>query len=328
MSGKDQGEGAPIMRGSPLAGALDSFAVPDLLAGFADKVLAAAEVRPAPLPELRRSGGGGARGWRLGRRIAIGVVGFGALASAAAATGMLERVGLPVPSPEKVWASIAGKEKVPAAAPVPATPPPPDPAPAALAEVRIEGPIDTPEELGEAFRRIDEVRQGRIEARRLRIEERIAAEKARRAAAGLPLPTAEEEAQVRARIEEARSRRQGLLDERIAARREELRQRVENGEALTPEDIIRPLRDDARALKRRERLEQLRAMSPDERREALRQLPPEQRPALVEAWRQRREQRLAPGTAAPAPETGSDLQQAEPVPEPSDPATLPPDPQG
>ncbi|OBV11885.1 hypothetical protein [Erythrobacter dokdonensis] len=300
MSVNEQGEGEPVARGSPLAGALDAFAVPNLPPEFADKVLAAAQARDpatlAPLPPLRRSGGGGARGWRLGRRIAIGVVGFGALASAAAATGMLERVGLPVPSPEKVWASITGKEKVPATAaatsPDPASAPPADPAPAALAPVRIVGPIDTPEELGEAFRRIDEVRQGRVEARRLRIEERIAAEKERRAAAGLPLPTPEEEARVRARIEEVRSRREGLLDERIEARREELRQRVEAGEALTREDIVRPMRDDAQMPERRERLERLRQMSPEQRREAFRQLPPEQRRELMEAWRKRREERL------------------------------------
>jgi hypothetical protein len=116
MSVNENDQDAPIARGSPLARALDDFAVPELPAGFADKVLAAAQARPAPLPELRRSGGGGARGWRLGRRIALGAVGFGALATAAAATGLLERVGVPVPAPEKVWASITGKETVPAVA--------------------------------------------------------------------------------------------------------------------------------------------------------------------------------------------------------------------
>lgn len=328
MSASEPGQGAPIAPGDPLARALDGFAVPDLPPGFADRVLAAAEVRSAapPLPELRRSGAGRAHGWRLGRRIAIGMVGFGALATAAAATGLLERVGLPVPSADKVWASVTGKDTAtaPAVAAAPVAPPPPDPAPAALAPVRIEGAIDTPEELAEAFRRIDEVRQGRMEAHRQIIDQRIAREKERRAAAGLPLPTPEEEARIRQRIEDARTRREGLMAERIEVRREELRERVENGEALTREDIIRPIREDARALERRARIERLRRMSPEERREVLRRMPPEQRRELMEAWRRQREQR--PGGEA-APDAAVPAEQADPslsgtaTPEPTPEAT-------
>lgn len=318
----DKDRGGPIVPGSPLARALDDYAVPTLSAGFADRVLAAAEAQPAaslaPLPELRRSGGG--RGWRLGRRIAIGAIGFGALATAAAATGLLDRFDLPaVPSPEKVWASITGKQTVPVPAAAPVVPPPADPAPAPLAAVRIEGRIDTPEELGEAFRRIDEVRKGRVDTRHQRVDQRIESELERRRAAGLPLPTAEEEARVRQRIEEARMRRDGLVTERLQARREELLQRVENGEALTREDIARPLRDDARALERAGRLERLRRMTPEQRREALRNLPSDERRELIEAWRQRRAERLGgeavADTPAPAPEL-SELPEASPAPEP------------
>ncbi|WP_086616732.1 hypothetical protein [Erythrobacter tepidarius] len=300
MSGADRDEGAPIVPGSPLARALDGYVVPGLSAGFADKVLAAAANRPPLLPELRRNDvTGTARGWRLGRRIAIGVAGFCALASAAAATGLLERVGLPVPSAGKVWASITGDE--PASAPakpvVAVAAAPVDPAPAALAPVRIEGLIDTPEELAEAFRRIDEVRKGRSELRRRLLDERIALEKERRAAAGLPLPTPEQEARIRQRLEDARLRRERMLNERIEARREELRERVESGEALTREDIMRPIHQEQRSLQQRVKLERLRQMSPEARREALRQLPPEQRRALKEAWQQQRAQRL--GREAP-----------------------------
>ncbi|MBI1404327.1 MAG: hypothetical protein GC147_14105 [Porphyrobacter sp.] len=306
----DREQGAPIAPGSALARALDAYAVPDLSDGFADRVLAAAEARPSPLPDLRRTGGGGggAGRWRLGRRIAIGVTCFGALATAAAASGLLERAGLPVPSPERVWASLSGKEIVPqpVAASAPAAPPPADPAPVALAPVRIEGAIDTPEELAEAFRRIDEVRKGRMEQRRALIDRRIAEELERRRAAGLPVPTPEEEASARARMEEARSRREGLIAERIARRRAELEGRVEAGEALTREDIFRPLREDRRALERRERIERLQRMTPEQRRDALRRLPPEQRRELMEAWRARREARLREGVPAsvdvPAPE--------------------------
>ncbi|WP_296720181.1 hypothetical protein [Erythrobacter sp.] len=321
MSGVDHDDGAPIAPGSPLARVLDDFAVPALPAGFADRVLAAAEARPSPLPELRRSGGGGGRGqgrgWRLGRRMAIGAIGFGALATAAAATGLLDRFDLPaVPSPEKVWASITGKEAAPVPAAAPVVPPPADPEPAALAPVRIEGRIDTPEELGEAFRRIDEVRQGRVEARRQIIDSRIESEIERRRAAGLPLPTPEEEARVRQRIEDARTRREGLVAERIEARREELLQRVESGEGLTREDIARPLRDDARALERAGRLERLRRMTPQQRREALRQLPADERRELIEAWRQRRAGRLDGETAATASTPAPERPEASPAPEP------------
>jgi hypothetical protein len=305
MSAIDETEGAPIAPGTPLARALDDFVVPGLPDGFADKVLAAAAVRPAPLPQLRRSGTGAARGWRIGRRIAIGVVGFSALATAAAATGLLERLDLPVPSPEKVWASITGTDSTAAVAP--ATKPaavPADAVPAALAPVRIEGPIDTPEELGEAFRRIDEVREGRSAARRQMIEQRIAKEKERRRAAGLPLPTAEQEARIRQRIDAAEARRDGLIEQRLDVRREELRGRVEAGEALTREDILRPLREEQRNIQQRGRIDRLRRMSPEERREALRRLPPEERRALMETWqkvRAERQGRGAPGDVADAP---------------------------
>ncbi len=307
MSATDHDDGTPIAPGSPLARALGDFAVPDLPAGFADRILAAAEARPAaalpPLPELRRKGTvGGARGWQLGRRIAIATVGFSALATAAAATGLLERFDLPVPSPEKVWASLTGKESAAEVAPAskPAVAAPADPAPAALVPVRIEGPIDTPEELGEAFRRIDEVRQGRSAMRRQNIEQRIEREKARRAAAGLPLPTPEQEARIRQRIDAAEARREGVIDQRLEQRRTEMRERVEAGEALTREDIVRPLREDQRAFQQREKFERLRRMNPEQRREALRRLPPEERRALMEAWQERRAQRLGSDTAAGA----------------------------
>lgn len=301
MSPTEHDESAPIAPGSPLARALDGFGVPDLPAGFADKVLAATASRPAPLPELRRTGSTATvRGWRLGRRIAIGVVGIGALASAAAATGLLERVGLPVPSAGKVWASITGEKPAskPAADPAAVAAVPVDPAPDALAPVRIEGPIDTPEELGEAFRRIDEVRTRRSELRRQQLDQRIAREKERRAAAGLPLPTPEEEARIRQRLEEARLRREGLLNGRIEARREELRAQVENGETLTREDLVRPIQDERRRLQQHQKLERVRRMNREQHREAVRQLPPEERRALMEAWQQRRAERF--GREAPA----------------------------
>jgi hypothetical protein len=309
MSVNDQDEGAPIRPGSPLARALDGYAPPPLSPGFADRVLAAAEARPAPLPELRRPARGG-RGWRMGRRIAIGVVSFGALATAAAATGLLGRLDLPVPSAGTVWASLTGTAAA-APAPKPSAPRPAAADPATPATVEIVGPIDTPEELGEAFRRIDEVRKGRREERGQLIDQRIASEIERRRAAGLPVPTAEQEARLRQRLEDARTRREQAFDERVKLRREEMERRVESGEALTRQDILQPLREDKRTLERRERIERLRRMPPEERRRALQQVSPEERRALIEEWRQRRAERLrgaAPTVAAPDP--GAELSQS------------------
>ena len=297
MSGSEQEQGAPIIPGSPLARVLDEYAVPSLSAGFADRVLAAAAVRPAALPDLRQQRRG--RGWRLGRGIVIGVASFGALATAAAATGLLQQFDIPVPSAEKVWASITGKPPARAAAPAPVIASAPDTAsqPGSLARVEIVGPIDTPEELSEAFRRIDEVRAGRYATRRENIDQRIDKAIAQRRAAGLPVPTPEEEAALRQRVDEAQARRQQLADERIVARRAEMARKVENGEALTRKEIAQPLREDARAL---ERLRQLRRMSPEQRREALRQLSPEERRALMEEYRALRQGPVAPTPVVPA----------------------------
>jgi len=261
-----------IACGSPLALALDDYPVPPLSAGFADRVLAAAETRVAPLPELRRSGSG--RGWRLGRRIAIGAACFGALATAAAAMGVLERIDIAMPSPHKVWASLTGTH-TPVAAAATAVPVvrQPDTAAAAIAPVVIDGPIDTPEELGEAFRRIDEVRQGRIEARRALTGQRIDRAIERRRTAGLPVPTPEQEARLRQQIDEAQALRVQHADDRMAARRAELERKIENGEALTREDFAGERSADPAVAERRARLKELRAMTPQQRRETFRNLP-------------------------------------------------------
>ncbi len=294
--------GAPIAPGSPLARALDGYRPPRLSVDFADRVLAAAEARPPttlpPLPELRRPSRGW-RGWRTGRRVAIGIASFGALATAAAATGLLQRLDLPVPSARTVWASITGTA---AATPEVLRTPAPALAAADPAAVAIVGPIDTPEELGEAFRRIDAVRAGRREERRALIDQRIDAEIARRRAAGLPVPTPEEEARLRERIDAALSSRQQAIDTRVRQRREELQRKIESGEALTREDVIRPSRQDTQAS---QQVERIRQMPQGKRREALRNLSPDERRALIEELRARRA--AAPGSELPpAPQLAED----------------------
>lgn len=296
MSVNEHSEGAPIAPGSPLARVLDGYGTPDLPAGFAERVLASAEARPVPLPELRRPLR--TRGWRIGQRIAIGVASFGALATAAAATGLLEQLAIPVPSAKTVWASLTGSaqasEKPAPVVPAPAPAPAPTPTPA---PVTIEGPIDTPEELAEKFRRADQVRAGRREERRALIDQRIKSEIERRRAAGLRVPTPEEEARLRARIEQSVTAREQRADAATAARREAMQRKVENGEALTREDVTgrKPASPEAR-----ERFRGLRDLPPGERAKAWREMSPEERRALAEERRARRAVRL-PQQPSPAP---------------------------
>lgn len=291
-----------IMPGSPLARTLDNYPAPPLSNGFSDRVLAVATARGAPLPELRRKGGG--RGWRLGRRLAIGAACFGALATAAAATGVLDRFDISVPSADKVWARLTGKEVSTTSANALPLSEPSDRAAitTAPAPVVIDGPIDTPEELGEAFRRIDEVRQRRIEGRREQTGQRIDRAIERRREVGLPVPTPEQAARLRQRIDAAEALRQQRTDQRIAERRTELERMVESGAALTPEDIKGFQRNDRIIAERRARLKELRQMTPQQRRDVLRGLPPEQRRALIEEYPAQPSdaETLAP-EAAPAP---------------------------
>lgn len=294
MSAGKQDDGAPIDPGSSLARALGGAAAPGLSPDFAERVIAAAEARPAPPAALRRPVRVAPRGWRMGRRIAIGIASFGALATAAAATGLLGQLSLPVPSARTVWASITGKAPAvpapkaavasadPAAAPIPA--------PAAIA-----GPIDTPEKLDAAFRRADQLREARRIARAQIIEQRIAGTIERRRAAGLAVPTPGEEAKLRETIGAEVRRREQLADERLAARREALRSKIANGEAITPGDVAPRMHRD-RAEGSSPALERLRQMPPRERREALRAMPPEERRAIMEEHRARR------SGASPAPE--------------------------
>lgn len=294
----DQGRGGdPIVPGSPLARALSGDVVPSLSSDFADRVMAAAEARTAPLPALRRRPGRWS-GWKAGRRLAVGMTGVFVLASAAAATGLLQQFALPMPSAKAVWASIAGTaQAAPAAPPAPVA----TETPKTLAKVEIAGPVDTPEELGEAFRRVDEMHEGRRAERARIIDQRIASEIARRRAAGLKVPTPQEEARLRERIAAAEARRQQLADERIAARRAAMQRKVESGGTLTREDVTASLRPRQPLAQGSPDFERLRQMSPQERRAALQAMPPEERRALVKEYRARRSGAVPAPAPAPAP---------------------------
>lgn len=269
-----------------LARLLGNDRVPELSAGFADRVVAATQGRAAPLPQARRISG-----WRrIGRRLVVGVVAAGALGSAAAATGLLDNLPIDIPTPREMWTSITGDK---------ADPTPSSPARTATADivpqtsgpVEIEGAIDTPEELEEAFRRIDQVRAGRRDTWRETVDRRIDNTIDRRRAQGLPAPTPEEEALLRSRIEQARDRRDERLDAATAERREILREEIENGGELTRETLIRLQRGVRPGTPTADRLERLR------------QLPPDQRRALIRQWRERQQGRLDQDRADPAMQT-------------------------
>lgn len=316
MTQPAQDRGAAIPPGSPLARLLDSDRVPTLSEGFAERVLAAAATRPAALPPLRRTPSW--RRWRLGPRVLAGAAGVLALASAAAATGVLERAGLPVPSASTVWARLAEPSAPPAkrtsegrlaAAGAAAAPAAPDEA----GPVVLDGPVDTKAELEEVLRRIEAVRQGRAAARAALAAQRLDAALERRRAAVLPLPSPEEEAALRARIAARAAQRQQQAEARLAARRAQLEDKVARGEAVTTEDFRRPLPGDPPVPAWRQRL---------------RELPPAERRALIESWRARREARLAPTAPPPADQgtPGTSPPQSEaPQARPAEPQAAPPE---
>ncbi|MEL6528519.1 MAG: hypothetical protein AAGK01_06310 [Pseudomonadota bacterium] len=271
----------PISRDSALGRLLGADKAPALPKDFADRVVAQTADRAAPLPQAR-SGNGGVRRWRSGRRLAAGAVIFGALASTAAATGLLDDLPIALPSPEKVWATITGQSDAsePVDPPIERTPAQNEPE--TIKPVKIEGPIDSPEELEEAFRRVDEVRTNRADTRRERIDRRLDNAIDRRREQGLPVPTPEQEQRLRDRIDRVRERREERVDQRLDERRDEMRERIENGEELSREDFIREQRDAVGRPGRRDRLERFRDMTPEQRRSRIRQIREQRQQGLRE----------------------------------------------
>lgn len=251
---------------------LDADRAPPLSAGFADRVVAAAAERAPALPPLRPAR---ASRWRTTRRVALGIGAGLLLSSAAAATGVLQQVGIVLPQPvQKIVDEVTEKVTGRAPAPLVAVAPPPPSVPAAPL---IEGPIDNPDELDAVFSRVDEARESRLAQRRAVADQRIDRELERRRAAGLPVPSAEEEAALRQQLADARARREAAAEPRREALREELREAVAEGQPLTRE-TLRQAREEA-------------GLAPSPR------LSPERRAAL----RQRLAERRAP-PADPAPE--------------------------
>ncbi|MEO1219942.1 MAG: hypothetical protein AAFY42_01155 [Pseudomonadota bacterium] len=251
----------PFPFDAKLKDALDAYRVPELSANFADRVLNSTEDRIAPLPTLRPSP---KRRWQRGRRIAIGVMAAGAIATAAAATGVLEELGIELPAADEVWSAITFEEQ-PRPAPSPSQVAPKE---ASEDPVQIEGPIDTPEELEEVFRRVDDVRDTRREARRDRVDQRVDNAIERRVQRGLPTPSDEQEQRLRERIERFRESADTRREQRTEERRDELRETLEEEGTLSRDDIIR---GEGPGRPAGDRIRRFRDLSPEERRERIRQ---------------------------------------------------------
>ncbi|MEM6475322.1 MAG: hypothetical protein AAF687_04070 [Pseudomonadota bacterium] len=267
----------PILRDTPLGQLLDKDVVPELSKGFADRVLVGTKDRAPPLPEPGRKPVVVKR-WRSVRRLGIGVVAFGAVASAAAATGLLDDLPIEIPSAKQVWSALTGEEAEPAPAPKVIIPTK-EAEPTSGADEGpsrnpfFDGPISSPQQLEEAFKRVDDVRAGRKATREEFMDNRIDRMIERRRANGRPVPTPEQERRLRERIDQFRESREALTDEMIEKRRAALRERVENGDELTREEFIRGQRGDRSDPDRvRGPFEDLRNMTPRERRQILRQL--------------------------------------------------------
>lgn len=260
--------GEPFPFDNRLERALADDRVPALSPDFADRVVAATAGRAPALPPLRPARGR----WRSAKRLALGAVAAGALATTAAATGVLEDFGIDLPSPQQIWTAMTGQIAASPAGAPPATGPASPMAPAQQAGPIIEGPIDSPEELEEAFRRADEARANRRETRRDRIDQRIDTIIERRREAGLPVPTPQEEQALRERLEQMRE----LRDQRAGAvaeeRREQLRERLEAQGSLTREDIVETVRGQGGGGPANGGLRSLRDLPPEERRVRLREM--------------------------------------------------------
>ena len=284
-------QGAPISADSALARALDSMSVPPLPNDFADRVTtrAGAEAQALTQNGAARSSVSARskeRGripafarWRAPHRLMAATLGIGALASAAAATGVLGNLPANVPEVEQVWRDITGEQ------PVAAMPSGPDPAalideqiePETSGSTKIIGAIDTREELEEAFTRIDALRKERIALRRERIDRRRSFLLEERRKAGGTAPDTQNEARIEEAIEAQRERRDANRRALRDARRAMLRERLEEGDELPITEAFgnAPLMSEDRAERRalrRERLREWRSMKPEARRERLRQL--------------------------------------------------------
>ncbi len=215
-----------------LSGALDHFDVPAPRASLVDDIVAKAEASApsslAPWPASRRD-----RRSPWARRMVLGVAAF-SLSAAAAATGWLGEPirRLPVISsiatviPKAVQARPITKPK-----PVVAVKPKPAPLPTPKPVAHPEPVAPAAQPVTEAMPSEDPIKKARVEAVAARIEQRLNARDARRAARGLPTNTQEQRAMLdRFKAAKTPTERQAIraeLQARRAARIEQRRARIE-----------------------------------------------------------------------------------------------------
>ena len=270
-----------------LARLLDAWAPPPLPAGFAERLVAYAEVgqplRP-PAPRRHRLLGP----WSRPPRLVVGGVALGLMtATAAAAAGVFGNVGITIPAWQRTVEKATGielAESVPAvvqAAPVsPAAAAPAEPA-ATLRDIVADGKIKSRAELEAAAQVVDARRSERQERFRDRRDARVDALVADRRARGLPAPTDEQLTAHRARRGARDARREEAAAVRRSTRREAIGQRLDNGETIDLDDERQRARErwgERMTPRQRERLERWRA------RRGGGEAPQDQEPETVEPF--------------------------------------------
>lgn len=162
---------------------LDQFTVPPLSAGFADRIVAAATRSDRALPMAASSRRDRRGRWVRGHRVIVGVMAFGLMSAAAAATAIFGDVARTIPVIGPIIASVS-----------PAKPTQPVRKAAIVKPRPVEAPVpgfdETPSIVEPLPPTTPERREFRREIRRELIAERIATELARRdeqrEALGLP----------------------------------------------------------------------------------------------------------------------------------------------
>ncbi|MDX2210783.1 MAG: hypothetical protein SFV20_10555 [Sphingopyxis sp.] len=216
-----------------LAKALDAYAAPALPANFAARVTERALAgRPLPPPFPRRA----ARSrWLPRRGVALGLAAGALMSATAAAAGVFGDIGVTIPALRQFAERIALVEPAePINPPTRRTAAPLPPASAAAGTPPTAAPIGpalTPEQLETRFRAADARRAERRERVTQRVESAVERGIARREAAGLPVPSPEQRAAIRARVEDRLVTRDALTSERREANRDALRARVREQQA-------------------------------------------------------------------------------------------------
>lgn len=257
-----------------LARLLDAWVPPPLPAGFAETLVARTEARqvlPPVAPRRHRLRGA----WSRTPRLVVGGVAFGLMtATAAAAAGVFGNVGITIPAWQRTVEKVTGVELAepgpvvttsrpiaPAATESAQSVDSVEPAPA-LHEIVADGRIESRAELDAMSAAVDARRIGRQAQARERRDARVDATVAERRAQGLPAPTDEQLAAMRARRDARTALREAAATARRTERREALGQRIDNGEVI---DIqaerarARERFDERLTPRQRERLERWRA---------------------------------------------------------------------